>query len=104
MSLKVNVNNFIYNLYATDAYIKLADGTVVYNYGFVGGRSGEPLVFQKSWSADGLSGGGNDTSFTSGAPAPTGGPVTEDELPLQGNAQFPAPRSMPRSEILSRSA
>jgi FtsP/CotA-like multicopper oxidase with cupredoxin domain len=33
---------------------------------------------------------GNATIQT-GAPAPTGGPVTGDEALLQGNAQFPAP-------------
>jgi manganese oxidase len=90
---KVNVNSITYNLYATDAFIELADGTVVYNYGFVGGRAGEPLVFQKSFSSNGTTGGGNDTSFTSGAPAPTGGQVNEEtgEDKLQGNAQFPAP-------------
>ena len=38
----------IYNLYATDAYIPLADGSAVYNYGFVGGRQGVPLTYQKS--------------------------------------------------------
>ena len=30
-----------YNLYATDGYVTLADGTRAYIYGFVGGRQGE---------------------------------------------------------------
>ena len=29
----------VYNLYATDGFIPLADGSAVYNYGFVGGRA-----------------------------------------------------------------
>jgi hypothetical protein len=31
-------SSIIYNLYATDSFIPLADGAAVYNYGFVGGR------------------------------------------------------------------
>ncbi len=31
-------SSIIYNLYATDGFIALADGNAVYNYGFVGGR------------------------------------------------------------------
>ena len=98
--------SFVYNLYATDAYIPLADGSAVYNYGFVGGRPTQttpptPFVFQRSVipgtvtdTVTGLA-----TSFTyngngsiaNGVPAPTGGPVIGDEASLQGNAQFPAP-------------
>ena len=37
-----------YNLYATDGFISLADGTVAYIYGFVGGRSTDPVVYQNS--------------------------------------------------------
>ena len=33
-----------YNLYATDAYISLADGTRVYDYGFIGGRADRPVT------------------------------------------------------------
>ncbi len=82
-------STFIYNLYATDAFVQLADGTLVYNYGFVGGRQGVPLTFQNSYAAA-VNPGGN-TTIATGAPAPTGGPVTAAETPLLGNAQFPAP-------------
>ncbi len=41
-------NTIIYNLYATDGFIPLADGSAVYNYGFVGGRQGQPLTYQNS--------------------------------------------------------
>jgi FtsP/CotA-like multicopper oxidase with cupredoxin domain len=76
----------VYNLYATDAVVGLADGTQVYNYGFVGGRAGEPLTFQRS-----LDKGGGNVTLAGGAPAPTGGLMTAAETPLWGNAQFPAP-------------
>jgi manganese oxidase len=79
----------VYNLFATDAFVKMADGTVVYNYGFVGGRQGVPLTFQKSVGSDGK-GSGND-SIQAGAPTPKGGPINGDEMKLAGNAQFPAP-------------
>jgi FtsP/CotA-like multicopper oxidase with cupredoxin domain len=94
-------NSIVYNLYATDGFIPLADGSAVYNYGFVGGRQGAALTYQKSVTPGGdraddtglwasYTYNGNGTILT-GAPAPTGGPVTAAELPLQGNAQFPAP-------------
>jgi FtsP/CotA-like multicopper oxidase with cupredoxin domain len=94
-------STIVYNLYATDAFIPLADGSAVYNYGFVGGRAGVPLTYQKSVTPaggrdpgtqlwDSYTYNGNGTIST-GAPAPTGGPVTAAEQPLQGNAQFPAP-------------
>lgn len=92
--------SIVYNLYATDAFIPLADGSAVYNYGFVGGRQGVPLTYQKSVTPGGNRGdtqlwesytyNGNG-SIPTGAPAPTGGPVTAAEAELQGNAQFPAP-------------
>jgi FtsP/CotA-like multicopper oxidase with cupredoxin domain len=94
-------SSIIYNLYATDAFIPLADGSAVYNYGFVGGRQGAPLTYQKSVTPGGVRAldTGLWTSYTyngigsiaTGAPAPTGGPVTPAEAALQGNAQFPAP-------------
>jgi manganese oxidase len=78
-----------YNLFATDGYAKMADGQLVYMYGFVGGRQGQPLVYQNSATAS------PDPSavvtVTAGAPAPTPGPNTALETQLQGNAQFPAP-------------
>ena len=78
-----------YNLFATDAFVKMADETVVYDYGFVGGRQGKTFIYQTSFSADGSSGGTNAT--LPAPPAPTGGPLVGDELTLQGNAQLPAP-------------
>jgi manganese oxidase len=94
-------NSIVYNLFATDAFIPLADGSAVYNYGYVGGRAGQPLTFQNSvtpgdvrdpstglWSSYTYNGNG---SIPAGAPSPAGGPVTGDEALLIGNAQFPAP-------------
>lgn len=84
-----------YNLYATDAFITMADGTVVYIYGFVGGRQNAPLNFQNSVVAPPgapktfIPGG--VTTIAAGAPAPTPGIVTPAEVALAGNAQFPAP-------------
>ncbi len=97
------VGTVVYNLFATDGYIPLADGSAVYNYGFVGGREGaaNPLTYQKSVTPgpDRNPETGLATSFTyngivtvpDGAPAPTGGLVTAAEAQFQGNAQFPAP-------------
>jgi FtsP/CotA-like multicopper oxidase with cupredoxin domain len=76
-----------YNLYATDGYVTLADGTVTYIYGFVGGRPGTPLTYQTSTAK----GAGLNATIPTGAPAPTAGPIALAELPLAGNAQFPAP-------------
>jgi len=75
----------VYNLYATDGYVTLADGTVAYIYGFVGGRAGTQLTYQTSTAK------GAGLNATIPLPAPTGGPITAAELPLAGNAQFPAP-------------
>jgi len=79
----------VYNLYATDAFVTMADGTKVYIYGFVGGRQGVDLTYQVSAKAK--AGPGGILTLTGGAPAPTGGLMTVDEAPLFGNAQFPAP-------------
>src|SRR5512135_2057276 len=45
--------SIVYNLYATDAFVPLADGSAVYNYGFVGGRQGVSLTYQKSVTPSG---------------------------------------------------
>jgi len=34
-----------YNLYATDGWVQLADGTMQYIYGYVGGREGDALNY-----------------------------------------------------------
>ena len=99
--------NITYNLYATDGYIPLADGASVYNYGFVGGRQGQSLTYMPSVTPTGAvdydpatgAGSGVHPGFTynppvtvaTGAPAPTGGPVTAAEQQFAGNCQFPAP-------------
>jgi manganese oxidase len=86
-------NTITYNLWATDGFISLADGTIIYNYGFVGGRVGQPLTYQNSMVAPPAA----PKTFVPGAavtvpmPAMTGGPTAAVELPLAGNAQFPAP-------------
>ena len=98
---KPPATSIVYNLYATDAFIPLADGSAVYNYGFVGGRAGVPLTYQNSVTPGGDRAddtqlatsfiyNGNGT-IAAGAPAPTGGPIVGDEALLVGNAQFPAP-------------
>ena len=81
-------NTIIYNLYATDGWVTLADGTTLYTYGFVGGRQGDPLTFANS-SKDGKPAG--NTFLPKGPPAPTAGAMTSEEAKLAGNAQFPAP-------------
>jgi len=72
-----------YNLYATDGYVKLADGTPLYTYGFVGGEQGRPLSYMNRLGAV--------VNDPGGPPAPTGGPITAAEAPLAGNAQLPGP-------------
>jgi FtsP/CotA-like multicopper oxidase with cupredoxin domain len=84
-----------YNLYATDGFISLADGTILYNYGFVGGRAGTTISYQNSMvappGAPKTFVPGAPITVATGAPAPTPGPTTAAELQLAGNAQFPAP-------------
>ena len=87
-SVKAAGKTIIYNLYATDGWQTLADGTTLYTYGFVGGRQGVPLTFAKS-SKDGKPAG--NVTMAGGAPAPTPGAMTTQEAQLAGNAQFPAP-------------
>jgi manganese oxidase len=79
----------VYNIFATDAFIKMADGTVVYNYGFVGGREGSTLIYEQSVGIDGSVTG--NAQIPGGAPRPQAGPLSDTERQLQGNAQFPAP-------------
>lgn len=91
-------NAITYNLYATDGFVPLADGTVVYNYGFVGGRAGVPFTYQYSmvqpptWPRGVVfTPGGVAPTVAAGAPAPTGGLWTGLDNQLAGNAQWPAP-------------
>jgi FtsP/CotA-like multicopper oxidase with cupredoxin domain len=71
----------IYNLYATDGFVTMADGTQQYVYGFIGGRQGTTIQYLDK----------NGALLSAVLPDPTGGPITPAELPFLGNAQFPAP-------------
>jgi FtsP/CotA-like multicopper oxidase with cupredoxin domain len=44
-------NQISYILFATDGYIQLPDGVILYMYGFVGGRSTDYVVYQNSMIA-----------------------------------------------------
>jgi FtsP/CotA-like multicopper oxidase with cupredoxin domain len=71
----------VYNLYATDGYTTMADGTKVYIYGFIGGRQGATINYLDR----------NGALLSAALPDPTAGPITAAEAPLAGNAQFPGP-------------
>lgn len=78
----------VYNIYATDGWVQMADGAPLYIYGFVGGREGEPLTYQNY----GINaGGGAPVTIATGAPTPTAGPITPAEQALAGKAQLPGP-------------
>jgi len=79
--------NVTYNIYATDGYMNLADGTTIYTYGFIGGRSTDNLTYL-STTAKGVS---TKVATAAPTPPPVGGPVKPAELPLLGNAQVPGP-------------
>jgi len=91
-------NHVIYNLYATDGYIQLADGTILYMYGFIGGRDGQPAVYQNSMVAPPKA---PKTYIPGGLVQPgVGNPCTTWPAPganlaceaqMAGNSQFPAP-------------
>lgn len=80
----------IYNLYATDGYARLDDGSVLHVYGFIGGREGEPLTY--------LDENGATRTMVQGPPAPAAGAVTEAEAMLAGRAQLVAPLIWASSE------
>jgi len=73
----------VYNIYATDGWWTMADGTVLYGYGYVGGRAGQPFTY--------LNKAGQPITVAGGPPAPTGGQITATEMQFAGNAQFPGP-------------
>jgi manganese oxidase len=73
-----------YNIYATDGFVTLADGTQIYDYGFIGGRADRPLQWLNEDNTLGSLGGAP-------APAPSPGPMSDAEKLLQGNAQLPGP-------------
>lgn len=78
--------NVVYNLWATDGYWPMADGTRQYSYGYVGGRVGQPFSYINSTT-------GALVTPTGGLPLMTSGPTVAGsaEALLTGNAQFPAP-------------
>jgi FtsP/CotA-like multicopper oxidase with cupredoxin domain len=85
----------VYNLYATDGYIEMADGLPVYAYGFIGSREGVDFTYTTSYcTGDGVSrncGTPVNVWVPGGAIAPMGGPWTGQDMQFAGNAQFPAP-------------
>jgi len=96
----------VYNLYATDGYIEMADGLAVYSYGFIGSREGVPFEFTSSYcTGDGTIRNcgypnadpagdpvpGINVGVPGGAIAPQGGPWVGQDALFAGNAQFPAP-------------
>ncbi|OGO28264.1 MAG: hypothetical protein A2136_00320 [Chloroflexi bacterium RBG_16_54_11] len=87
------VGTVTYNLYATDGYIEMADGTALYMYGFIGGRDNVPYTYQSSFcTGDGTGRNcGTSANMLATAIAPTAGPTTMAEAAFAGNAQFPAP-------------
>ncbi len=90
-----------YNLYATDGYVPLVDGTAAYIYGFIGDRQ-DGLGFTYQNRCNPYGGDGSNprtrvcdwpgiTASAADLPAPTGGPTTVLEQPFAGQAQLPAP-------------
>jgi FtsP/CotA-like multicopper oxidase with cupredoxin domain len=75
-------SSIVYNLYATDGWWPMADGTKIYSYGFIGGRSGEAFSYLNAAGA--LVAGTVPLN-------PTPGLATAAEALFAGNAQFPAP-------------
>jgi len=86
-----------YDLYATDGWVQLADGTMQYMYGYIGGREGVALNYLDygnipSPGTPGVIPGANGgTPASTALPVPTGGAMPPAELALQGHAQLPAP-------------
>ncbi len=68
-----------YFLFATDGYLRAADGTRARFYGLVGGLRNAPLVIRTD--------DGSVRTIAEGPPAPTAGPLTPAESALLGQAQ-----------------
>jgi len=94
-SAQAQAATVVYNLYATDGYVEMADGLPVYTYGFIGGREAVPFEFTSSYcTGDGVSrtcGRPMNVAVPGGAVAPQGGPWAGQDALFAGNAQFPAP-------------
>ncbi|MDD5082800.1 MAG: multicopper oxidase domain-containing protein [Dehalococcoidales bacterium] len=78
----------VYNVYATDGWVTMADGVPMYIYGYIGGQAGVPLTYQ-DFGLNAM--GGKTVTIPTGAPTPTAGPITTAELALAGKAQLPGP-------------
>ncbi len=95
MTTPVQAANVTYNLFATDSFVSLADGTVLYVYGYIGGRSDQPIQYQASMVAPKKGAPGGLVTAPAGCPAnwpsPTPGILTACETMLAGNAQIPGP-------------
>jgi manganese oxidase len=77
----------VYDIYATDGFWTMADGTQIYSYGFVGGREGSQISY-----LDTSVQGAQIIQTTPPLVAPVGGSALSPiELLLKGRAQFPAP-------------
>ena len=97
-----------YNLFATDGYVPLVDGTAAYIYGFIGDRQdGLGMTYQNRCAPYGGDGSNPRTRVcdwpgitvsATDLPAPTGGPTTVLEQPFAGQAQLPAPMKPTRTE------
>ncbi len=76
----------VYNLFATDGYVRLGDGSRLHVFGFIGGREGQSLTY--------LDEAGVAHTLEAGAPAPTGGSLTEAETQLAGHAAASGPTDL----------
>jgi manganese oxidase len=85
----------IYNLFATDGYISMADGTSVYIYGYVGGQvqanQSLPMTYLHGPDMPLIPDALANQLTTIPVPDISGGQLTADQLALQGHAQFPGP-------------
>ncbi len=96
----------IYNLFATDGYMNMADGNQaqrtiggvagvgsapLYFYGFIGGRAGQNTDYLKSANPATPYVAQTTANLPTGFPAPQPGGIAATEVAFRGNAQFPAP-------------
>jgi len=91
----VTPSQVVYDIYATDSFWTMADGTQIYSYGFVGGREGSTISYLDT-RVQGLQ------ALLPAPPPPNtqalklespigGSQLSPIEQELQGRAQFPAP-------------
>jgi manganese oxidase len=78
----------VYDIYATDGFWTMADGTQLYSYGFVGGRENTKINYLDT----SVTGTQAFKTLTTPLAAPVGGTALSTiEQELKGKAQFPAP-------------